>query len=165
MDIDDQPNEPLPLLIISGHLVEDQLDVAVEPFGFTVRKLGVLKHLVQAGGSLPLGALVGPLHCGKSNITQVVDRLEAHGLARRVPDPNDRRGVLAEITPEGRRRFEAAAPALDAAERQLTSRFTPEERRQLAGLLGRFLDSRQRERAKPATALTDQPAIATPESA
>jgi DNA-binding MarR family transcriptional regulator len=165
MSIDDQPNELLPLLIVSGHLVEDQLDVAVEPFGFTVRRLGVLKHLVQAGGSLPLGALVGPLHCGKSNVTQVVDRLEAQGLARRVPDPNDRRGVLAEITSEGRRRFEAAAPSLDAAERQLASRFTPEEGRQLVDLLGRFLRSLQRERVKPAAALTDQPAVTVPENA
>ena len=34
-------------------------------------------------------------------MTQLVDRLEADGLVRRVADPTDRRSVKAEITDEG----------------------------------------------------------------
>jgi DNA-binding MarR family transcriptional regulator len=33
-------------------------------------------------------------------ITAVIDRLERAGLARRVPDPTDRRRVLVELTPK-----------------------------------------------------------------
>jgi hypothetical protein len=32
-------------------------------------------------------------------VTTLVDRLERAGYARRVPDPEDRRGVLIEVTP------------------------------------------------------------------
>jgi DNA-binding MarR family transcriptional regulator len=162
MEIAERSRELVPRLVVSGHLVEEQLDVILSPFGFTLRKLGAHKHLVRAGGSLPLGSLVGPLCCGKSNVTQVVDRLEAQGLVRRVPDPTDRRGVLAEITPEGRRRFESAAPALEAAERELTTCLTPEERQQLTDLLGRILESC--ERARLATPMV-RPVETTPGSA
>jgi len=36
-----------------------------------------------------------------SAITVMVDRLEKPGYVRRVPDPEDRRSVLVELTPEG----------------------------------------------------------------
>ncbi|MEU9043247.1 MULTISPECIES: MarR family transcriptional regulator [unclassified Kitasatospora] len=36
------------------------------------------------------------------NVTGLVDTLEREGLARRSPDPNDRRAVLVRAPPEGR---------------------------------------------------------------
>src|SRR6478735_3002007 len=59
------------------------------------------------GESLPLGQLAERLSCVKSNITQLVDRLEADGLVSRAPDPHDRRARLAVMTPAGRIACEA----------------------------------------------------------
>ena len=47
------------------------------------------------------------LACVKSNVTQLVDRLEADGLVKRIDDPADRRAVRAEVTRLGRERHDA----------------------------------------------------------
>jgi len=66
--------------------------------GLSLPKLAALHQLSQAGDSLPLGQLAERLACVKSNVTQLVDRLEADGLVVRAADPNDRRSRLAVLT-------------------------------------------------------------------
>jgi hypothetical protein len=61
-------------------------------------KFGALTHLVRAGEPLSLANAPRGMTCVRSNITQLVDRLEADGLVRRVDDPTDRRGVRAADT-------------------------------------------------------------------
>jgi DNA-binding MarR family transcriptional regulator len=57
--------------------------------------------------------------CVRSNITQLVDRLEADGLVRRVDHPSDRRGVMAApLTPLGVERQAAGAKLVDEVKRQ-----------------------------------------------
>ncbi|MDN3267879.1 MarR family transcriptional regulator [Streptomyces sp. MA15] len=51
---------------------------------------------------LPMRRLAQRLKCEPSNVTGIVDRLEARGLAERRPDPADRRVKLAAATEEGR---------------------------------------------------------------
>src|SRR6187431_974017 len=70
--------------------------------GLSLAKLLALKALAGAGESLALGQLAERLSCVKSNITQLVDRLEADGLVSRASDPNDRRSRLAVLTDAGR---------------------------------------------------------------
>lgn len=65
--------------------------------------MGALQQLKIANEPLPLGQFADHLSCAKSNATQLIDRLEAEGLVRRIPDPHDRRSVLAQITDEGKR--------------------------------------------------------------
>lgn len=43
------------------------------------------------------------LHCDNSNVTGIVDGLEARELAERTPSPDDRRVKLIALTVEGRR--------------------------------------------------------------
>ncbi|MFI6204902.1 MarR family winged helix-turn-helix transcriptional regulator [Streptomyces sp. NPDC051041] len=52
---------------------------------------------------LPMRKLARRLKCEPSNVTGLVDRLEARGLVERRPDPADRRVKLAAATQEGRR--------------------------------------------------------------
>jgi DNA-binding MarR family transcriptional regulator len=47
------------------------------------------------------GELATLLHCDKTNITGLVDRLQKRGLLTRQPDPNDRRMARVRLTPEG----------------------------------------------------------------
>lgn len=53
-------------------------------------------------GALPLGKMGERLQIHPTSVTSIVRRLERDGLVRRLPHPEDGRGVLAEVTPEGR---------------------------------------------------------------
>src|SRR5918997_1702586 len=46
-----------------------------------------------------------------SGTTKRLDRLEQAGLIAREPDPEDRRGTLISLTPEGRRLIDGLTPA------------------------------------------------------
>ena len=110
------------------HAVEEQLESGLLPMGLSLAKLNVLSQLVTAGEPLPLGTLASRCACVRSNITQLVDRLEIDKLVVRADDPRDRRSVRAELTPEGRTRYEAAIRALDKAEHGVLER-VPEQQR------------------------------------
>jgi len=96
-------------LINTGHAVEQRLEEALTQVGLSLAKFGALTHLVEAGEPLSLSECATKMTCVRSNITQLVDRLEADGLVRRVEDPNDRRGVRAAVTPIGAERQAAGA--------------------------------------------------------
>jgi DNA-binding MarR family transcriptional regulator len=101
-------------------------------------KLAALHRLMESGESLPLGQLAERLACVKSNVTQLVDRLEADGFVDRAPDPSDRRARLAVITPKGKRAYEDGMRIQQAAEQELFGGLTPDEAHQLAALLGKI---------------------------
>ena len=73
--------------------------------------------------------------CVKSNITQLVDRLEADHLVRRVPDPADRRSILAAITDEGRQRLIAGQAEVDRVTAFVLNGLSTADRGQLERLL------------------------------
>ncbi len=116
--------------------VETRLEDALEPLGLSLAKLNVLARLVEAGQPLPLGTLADRCACVRSNITQLIDRLEAEGLVRRADDPRDRRSVRAELTDVGRSRHGEGIRALQHAERQVLAPFQAKERKELLRLLG-----------------------------
>ncbi|MFE7580137.1 MarR family winged helix-turn-helix transcriptional regulator [Streptomyces gardneri] len=60
------------------------------------------KVLAQLNGPLPMRALATLLVCDASNVTGIIDRLEARALVRREPDPSDRRVKNVVATDEGR---------------------------------------------------------------
>ena len=99
--------------------VETRLEAVLEPLGLSLAKFGALAKLAAAGEPIPLGTLAERCACVRSNITQLIDRLEADKLVARVDDPRDRRSILAELTAEGRSRHAAAVRAVEKAEREL----------------------------------------------
>jgi DNA-binding MarR family transcriptional regulator len=103
------------------HAVEDHLERVLDPLGLSLAKLGVLSKLAAAGDPLPLGTLAEQCACVRSNITQLVDRLEADKLVARSDDPRDRRSIRAGLTGDGRERHQAGIRALKTAERQILS--------------------------------------------
>src|ERR1700730_5736101 len=96
-------------LLHAAASVESYVDSRLSAVGLSLPKLAALDRLMQTGGILPLGQLADRLACVKSNVTQLVDRLEADGLVTREPDPNDRRSRLAVITDAGRQAYEKGA--------------------------------------------------------
>lgn len=124
-------------LLRAAAAVEDAVERSLEPFGLSLAKMGALHHLAASAEPLSLGQLAGRLSCVKSNVTQLMDRLEADGLVRRARDPGDGRTVLAVITAEGRRRFAEGAEAQARAEQALLATLADDDRAALAALLER----------------------------
>lgn len=114
-------------LLGAAHALEDRIDRALGASGLSMSKLGVLTQLVDARTPLALSELAARLSCVRSNMTQLVDRLEADGLVRRVNDPNDRRSVLAEVTTLGEERQQQGAQELARVREQFIAALAPAE--------------------------------------
>src|SRR4029077_882031 len=71
--------------------------------------------LRQLGDALPMNEAAGKLHCDPSNVTGIVDRLEARGLIERQHLATDRRVKHLALTPAGRRLRRKVETILSAA--------------------------------------------------
>lgn len=120
----------------AAHGMESRLESALEGIGLSLAKLGVLSKLADAGEPLSLGCLAGLCACVRSNMTQLIDRLEADKLVERVNDPNDRRSVRAVLTDAGRERQAEGARILDETEGKLFAGFSEADRTALTRLMG-----------------------------
>ena len=74
-----------------------------------------------------------------AGMTNRLDRLEAAGLIERLPDPDDRRGVLVELTAEGLELVDSAIDAHRGLSRRLLGGLDAREREELEGLLKKLL--------------------------
>lgn len=91
-----------------------RIDAALEPFELNLSRYEALMLLFfSREGRLPLGLMSERLMSSPASITKAIDHLENLGYARRVPHPDDRRSILAEITQTGREVAGAATKALD----------------------------------------------------
>ncbi|HKS48171.1 MAG TPA: MarR family transcriptional regulator [Amycolatopsis sp.] len=77
----------------------------------------------------------------KSRLSHQIGRMEAEGFVRRVPDPEDRRGVVAELTATGKQLLEDAAPThVEGVRSHLIDHLSTEEQAVLATAFSRVLD-------------------------
>lgn len=120
------------LLLDAARAVEARAEGALAEVGLSLAKLGALRHLVLAAEPLALSQLAERHCCGKSNVTQLVDRLEADGFVARVGDPDDRRTIRAAVTPAGRAAYDRASMLLAAHEEDLDARLGAGPRAELA---------------------------------
>jgi DNA-binding MarR family transcriptional regulator len=108
-------NDPIAIALIhAAHRVEARLEEALAGVGLSCAKFGALSILVTQDEPISLSELAEKLTCVRSNVTQLVDRLEADGLVKRTDDPADRRAVRAEATGLGRERHAAGAKVVNA---------------------------------------------------
>lgn len=113
----------------------EEVEVKLAKIGLSWPKLSALDALEKAGEPLPLGQLADRLACVKSNVTQLVDRLEKDGLVIRRLNPKDRRTKLADLTPAGRRAVQEGNRVKEEAEREVLNRLSRAEAQQLGALL------------------------------
>jgi DNA-binding MarR family transcriptional regulator len=99
-------------LLGAAQAVESRIEATLSPLGLSLAKLNVLGILVGSNRPLTLGELAQRLACVRSNVTQLVDRLESDGLVRREADTADRRSIMAVVTDSGRDREKAGSIAL-----------------------------------------------------
>ena len=95
-------------------------------------------HLIEPDRPLPMGRLADTLSCDASNVTGLVDRLEARGLVERRPSDDDRRVKQLQLTPAGSRLRSAMLRRMSAQSHPL-SRLSGRQQRELVKMLEALL--------------------------
>lgn len=127
------------LLARTQHALGLRLERRLEALGLSATKLLVLERLAASPAPVALGQLAAHAGCAKSNITQLIDRLESEGLVVRRPDLADRRAVLATLTPKGHARCDEGLAAQRDVCGELFAELGPEGRGELRGRLESLL--------------------------
>ncbi len=115
-------------LLEVARVVQEKVELALDSVGLSAPKYMTLEQLIRADEPMSLSALADCRKCVRSNITQLVDRLESEGLVERVDDPIDRRAVRARITPLGRERYAAGAEAIRELQADLAAMVSADDR-------------------------------------
>jgi DNA-binding MarR family transcriptional regulator len=116
-----------------------------EKEGLSETRLGVLfmLHHAGAGAGLPLGVIASKMLVSPRNVTGLIDHLERDDLVVRVPDPADRRSVLARLTERGHQRVQAMSEGTVRWQQSLLAGFSPEELAQLRHLCLKLVNNMQ----------------------
>ncbi|MFE1958111.1 MarR family winged helix-turn-helix transcriptional regulator [Streptomyces sp. NPDC059479] len=114
----------------------EEYDQAAAEHSLTGAQARVLRLLSME--PMPMRRIAQKLKCEPSNVTGIVDRLEARDLVERRPDPADRRVKLAAPTEKGRATAALLRNSLNFA-REPLAELSEEERRVLRDLLKRML--------------------------
>jgi DNA-binding MarR family transcriptional regulator len=140
-ELEVEPLEVTGRLSRIGPLLARRQETVFSRFGLNRGEVGALSALRIAGPPHRLSPtrLGRGLMLSSAGMTSRIDRLERRGLVRRLPDPDDRRGVIVELTDQGLEVVDAAVAAITVSDRQLLERFDPQEMAVLAGLLRKLL--------------------------
>ena len=130
----------LPTLLLALIAPRSQ-QIVLEAFGGDVRArvdFALLAGLEEYG-PLSQAALARRTGFDRSDLVEPLRDLERRGLARRRPDPRDRRRHAVTITAKGTRQLRALDARASAAQAELLAPLNGAERRELAGLLQRLV--------------------------
>lgn len=123
------------MLLEAGRAQFARLDEALKAVGLSAAKYKVLSQIAKANEPVPLRLLAEGQQCVASNVTTLVDRLEADGLVRRVDDPADRRSKRATLTELGAEKVAAGDAAVAEVESAFAASLGPTERLALEKVL------------------------------
>jgi DNA-binding MarR family transcriptional regulator len=129
----------LSAVLRAAERLEERLEEALGAVGLSLSKFEAMEQLIRAGEPLTLGDLADRLRCVRSNVTQLVDRLEADGLVRRGTCTEDRRAIRAKVTPVGLERHRAGVAAIRVVQQEVAERLAPGDRAELVRLLSSAL--------------------------
>src|ERR1700690_3987260 len=97
-------------------LLLSRVEDTLKPYGLTFAAYEALRLLAfSRRGSLPMGKMGERLMVHPASVTNAISRLEQRGLVRRNLSTDDRRVILATITPDGPALAEKATAALNQA--------------------------------------------------
>ena len=137
--------------------LQRSMDETLAEFGLDTAENKVLSILAQGGEpfrSTP-GRLAARMELSSGAMTNRLDRLEQAGLVQRLPDPDDRRSVVVELTDHGRKTYRRAVGAQANKEALVTAALNEREKVQLNSLLRlMMLEFERRERGEPELAIS-----------
>ena len=131
---------------ISRHL-DQLLQREYSKFNLNGGEFDVLATLRRAGRPYQLTPtqMFNSLMLSSGAMTNRLDRLEEVGLIKRMPNPNDRRGILVTLTQQGLALIDEAYPAHIANEDNILAPLTQADRDALTDLLRKILLSFEHE--------------------
>jgi DNA-binding MarR family transcriptional regulator len=114
-------------LMATGRVLAGTIDDVLKEYGLTPAQWSVLAiiHLAEAR-RIPFGRIAQALDVHGTTVTNAVDRLTDLGLVERSVDPQDRRSVSAETTPEGAARADKTMQRLADLEFGLSALSEPD---------------------------------------
>ena len=123
------------------HFFDQELVRGLADFDVSPGEFGVLFNLRLAGPPYKMTPtqLHNRLLITSGGLTGRIDGLERRGLVCRLPDPEDRRSILVELTERGLEHFEGVVHTHLRIMERLTEGLTLEEQDCLAGLLRKLL--------------------------
>ncbi len=126
--------------------IESRLrDALRREFDTTLPRFDMMAALSRHPDGLKMSALSGVLRVSNGNVTGIVDRLSAEGLAERMPVPGDRRAMMVRLTAAGQAEFARQAEAHEGWVDDLLGDFTAEEARALATRLMQLAETQDKQ--------------------
>lgn len=102
-------------LVRAQQLLMERIDAILRPLGLSFARYEVLRLLsFTQTGSMPMTRLGSLLQVHPTSVTSAVNRLVSQGYAERLRREDDRRVILAAITPAGRKAVEKATRQLNS---------------------------------------------------
>lgn len=111
----------------------------IATFGVAQSVLNCLAVIDGAGGPITPGEIGERTLVSSGTVTSTLDQLEYRGWVRRLPNPDDRRSVLVEITAEGRAVADQLLPGIRSVEQAMLAGLTAAELATLMKLLAKML--------------------------
>jgi DNA-binding MarR family transcriptional regulator len=136
-DLDSATEGIVERIQILAKAFDRSLEETLGQFGLDHRSYHLLGHLRKSGApyrSSP-GQLATDMRLSSGAMTNRLDRMEAAGLIRRLPDPNDRRGTIIEPTEAGNATWDRTVGTQARREAMIASVLDPAEREELHRLL------------------------------
>lgn len=137
----------LPLWSRPGYLLRrlNQIHYALffeecRPFNITPVQYGLLTALLVRG-ELDQNSLAEELGIDRTNVADVIVRLAARGLVKRVPNPLDRRAKLSSLTPKGRELTAKAFASMQRSQDRLLAPLSQAERDRFMTTLVRLIEA------------------------
>jgi DNA-binding MarR family transcriptional regulator len=136
-DLDVEPLQVLSRISRLARHLDRARRTAFASHGLEPWEFDMLSALRRQGPPYQLtpGALLRATLVTSGTMTNRIDRLARAGLVHRLPDPQDRRGVLVTLTNEGQQRADEALADLVLSEYDLLNGLSATDRRTLADLL------------------------------
>ena len=121
--------------------IKKSLGETAAAIGITIEDWDILSTLSCLDGSHTMspGQLSEKVQLSSGAMTSRLDRLEKAGMIKRLPDPNDRRGVQVELTDTSKSLWERAVDLQAAKEKMFAEPLTAEEKDLLNGLLRKMM--------------------------
>lgn len=127
--------------------INDDANVWLAPHGLTAAKYNYLVVLYTAEkNALSLNDLATLIHTSNASVTGIVDSLERDGFLERVRHPDDRRSVIARLTPKGKAVFKRAYPAHHDRIETIMGGLSRADRKSLMGLLAKIAEGLEAQR-------------------
>lgn len=122
-------------------------------YDLSISAVTVMAIIDGAGEPITPGVIAERAIIAAASATSVLDTLQRRGLVERRPHPTDRRKLLIDLTPEGRRVLDQILPGVHRLEAAVMDELTVQERRELLELIAKVQHSVARVAAGPPESL------------